>query len=298
MDVFLDGTNDWETIVEQRVVVGLGEVLWDMFPTGPQFGGAPANFACAAARQLGPEAKVEMVSAVGPDSLGADAIAALKRQGVGINGVQVGKLATGQVIVQLDVDGQATYRFADQQAWDEIRWTVDLENLARRCAVVCFGSLAQRNPVSRGTIEKFVSNAQQAYRLFDINIRRPYFSAEVALAGMRLANVAKLNEDELPIVGSLIEASGDWREVARRIRERFDLQYLAVTRGADGALLLSAGEEHFAVAPKIEVASTVGAGDAYAAALVAGMLARKSVPEINQRAVELAADVCSRKIGS
>ena len=283
--------------MEQKVVVGLGEVLWDMFPTGPQFGGAPANFAGAAARELGTGAKVEMVSAVGPDALGTEAIATLKRRGVGVNGVQVGELPTGQVLVTLDAHGQATYRFADQQAWDEIHWSANLDDLARRCDVVCFGSLAQRNPVSRGTIEKFLSIAQQAYRLFDINIRPPHFSVEVALAGMRLANVAKLNEDELPVVGSLIEARGDWREVARQVQKGFDLEYLAVTRGAEGALLLSAREEHFAAAPKIDVISTVGAGDAYAAALVAGILARQSVPEINQRAIRLAADVCCQTIG-
>lgn len=279
--------------MERPLVVGLGEILWDMFPTGPQFGGAPANFACAAARQLGDTAMVEMVSAVGPDDLGTQAIAALAGQGVGSQCVQVGTLPTGQVLVSLDAKGLATYRFAEQQAWDEIHWDSDLERLARACQVVCFGTLAQRTHVSRATIEKFLTVAQQAFRLFDINIRQPYFSPEVALTGLRLANVVKLNEEELPVVGGFIGASGDWRAVAKQIRERFQLQYLAVTRGAEGAYLLSSEQEHFAAAPAIQVTSTVGAGDTYAAALVAGILAGRSIPEINQAAVILAANVCS-----
>ncbi|MDP1562616.1 MAG: PfkB family carbohydrate kinase [Pirellulaceae bacterium] len=279
--------------MERPLIVGLGEILWDMFPTGPRFGGAPANFACAVSRQLGSAAHVEMVSAVGPDRLGTQALDELRNRGVGIQNVHVGKLPTGQVLVDLDAQGQATYRFAEQQAWDEIGWNTALDRLAQKCAVVCFGTLAQRRPGSRATIEKFVATAQQAYRLFDINIRQPHFSSDVALTGLRLANVVKLNEDELPIVGGLIGVSGDWQEVARNVRRQFDLQYLAVTRGADGAFLLSPDQENFAAAPVVDAVSTVGAGDAYAAALVAGMLEGKSVPEINQRAVALAAKVCS-----
>lgn len=279
--------------MERPLIVGLGEILWDVFPTGPRFGGAPANFACAVARQWGAAANVELVSAVGPDRLGTQALDELRSRGIGTQNVQVGTLPTGQVLVELDALGQATYRFAEQQAWDEIGWNNQLKQLAQKCSIVCFGTLAQRRPVSRATIEKFVGTAQQAYRLFDINIRQPHFSSDVALTGLSLANVVKMNEDELPIVGDLVGVSGDWREVAREIRRQFDLQYLAVTRGADGAFLLSPDQEDFAAAPVVETISTVGAGDAYVAALVAGVLEGKSVSEINQRAVALAAKVCS-----
>jgi fructokinase len=274
------------------LIVGLGEILWDMFPSGPRFGGAPANFAMATAKQLAGVAQVQMVSAVGSDDLGKQATQELQVQNVDVAFVQIGSLPTGQVLVQLDDQGRASYRFAEQQAWDEIRWTSDLENLAQRCSVVCFGTLAQRKPLSRTTIQAFVKTAQHAIRLFDINIRQPHFSDEVALNGLRLANVVKLNEEELPVVAGLTGVDGEWREVARQIRRHWGLRYLAVTRGAEGALLLSADEEHFAPAPTVQVASTVGAGDAYAAALVAGILRGDSVHEINTRAVSIAADVC------
>jgi fructokinase len=264
-----------------------------MFPSGPRFGGAPANFAVAAAKRLGRTAEIQMASAVGSDLLGSRAIEALQGHGVGVSCIQVGTRPTGQVLVQLDRQGQASYRFAEHQAWDEIVWNANLESLAKRCAVVCFGTLAQRNRVSRTTIQLFVETAQQAIRLFDINIRQPYFSNEVALAGLKIANVVKLNEEELPMVAQLTGFAGEWREVARQIREYWGLRFLAVTRGAEGALLLTADEEHFAPAPSVQVVSTVGAGDAYAAALVAGILRGDRVQEINTQAVSMAADACT-----
>lgn len=274
------------------VIVGLGEILWDLLPSGPRFGGAPANFACAAARLMGDSAQVHMVSAVGEDALGDQALAELRQRGVNREHVQCNAWPTGRVHVSLDAAGVAQYEFGADEAWDHLAWQDSLASLAQNCQAVCFGTLAQRSEPSRIVIERFVSAAKHAWRVFDINIREPFFSMPIALSSLQIANVVKLNEDELPQVAALVGVSGHEPDVARQIRQRLQLDYLAVTRGPRGAWLLS--EEGFSdvAAPPTPVANTVGAGDAFTAALVQGLLRHDSLEQINQHAVAVASAVC------
>lgn len=275
-----------------RVIVGLGEILWDLLPSGPRFGGAPANFACAAARLLGDSAEVHLVSAVGEDALGDQALEELRTRGVHPDHVQRNPWPTGRVHVTLDAVGVPQYEFGTGEAWDHLAWNPGLARLAQTCSAVCFGTLGQRSDPSRIVIERFTSAAKQAWRIFDINIREPFFSMPIALASLQIANVVKLNEDELPQVAALVGVSGPEPEMARQIRQRLQLDYLAVTRGPRGAWLVA--EEGFSdvAAPPVKATNTVGAGDAFTAALVQGLLRRDSLDAINRHAVAVASAVC------
>jgi len=281
-----------ESETNRPVIVALGEILWDCFPSGPRFGGAPANFAQAAARRLQGMADVHLVSAVGHDALGDRALAQLQQAGVGTDHVQTNPWPTGQVSVSLDAAGIATYQFGENQAWDYLTWTPGLVRLAQASQVVCFGTLGQRSEASRIVIERFVSAAKNAWRVLDINIREPYFSIPIGLSSLQIANVVKLNEEELPQVAAMVGVADSAREMAKQIRQRLQLAYLAVTRGPHGAWLLS--EEGFSevAAPPVADPNTVGAGDAFTAALVEGLLRGDSLASINEHAVAVASEAC------
>ncbi len=185
-------------------IVGLGEVLWDLFPDGPQFGGAPANFACHAA-MLGADASV--ISQVGDDELGERAIAALRQHDVATRYVgRTGDHATGTVRVELDDAGRPQFEISEDAAWDHIPWSDDLEGLARRADGVCFGTLAQRGETSRGTIRWFLqATGQDCLRILDVNLRRPFFDDRVVLDSLRLASALRLNDEELPVLASMCD---------------------------------------------------------------------------------------------
>lgn len=274
------------------VVVGLGEVLWDVFPDGPRFGGAPANYACHAA-SLGADSR--MVSAVGRDDLGERALQALRDQGVETSEVQRSDYPTGVVHIQLDVEGKASYEFLDNTAWDHLEWLTELASLAERTAAVCFGTLGQRSRDSRETIQRFVrATPVSCLRIFDINLRPPFYANDTILESLHIANILKLNDDELPIVAKLCGLGGTNRDMMRSLAERFDLQLVALTRGASGALLVRGEQasDHAGVATS--VIDTVGAGDSFTAAMTLGLLAGRDLESINDRASRVAAFVCSQ----
>lgn len=274
-------------------IVGAGEILWDLFPSGPQFGGAPANFACHAAA-LGVEAHV--FGAVGDDDLGRGAIAALRSHGVGTDYVAVDpNRPTGTVAVAADESGTARYEFAVDAAWDRMTWRDELDALAARTDAVCFGTLGQRDGRSRETIRRFVHAAPaECLRVFDVNLRPPFFDAAVVLESLELADVLKLNDDELPILATFLGISGDETELLSRIADRFQLRLVALTRGPHGAALFHEGRLHDRPGRRVEVADTVGAGDAFAAALTAGLLRRDDLDLVLERAVDVATFVCTR----
>jgi len=281
--------------VEQLpTIVGLGETLWDVFPDGARLGGAPLNFCCSAAELAGAAARVVMVSAVGNDEFGQPAIDALAVHQVDTSCVQRNDQPTGQVLVELDDAGVASYRFADDGAWDQLLWNEDLRQLAASCQAVCFGTLGQRSEHSRRTIQRFVgATADFALRILDVNLRAPFFSDDVIRESLALANVLKLNEDELPHLASLFGISGTHVEVMRQLAQQFQLRSVALTRGANGAILLSDDVESDLPGIEVKVADTVGAGDAFTAAMTLGLLAERSVDRINQHAIATAAFVCS-----
>lgn len=276
-------------------IVGLGEILWDVFPDGPRFGGAPSNFACSAAELARDTATVSVVSGVGDDELGHNALRELESHNVNTDCVQVRSEPTGQVFVELDEQGVASYKFAENTAWDNLEWTDALHDLAGSCDAVCFGTLGQRNESSRNVIRRFLGEtSDDALRIFDINLRAPYYNNQVILELLQLANVLKLNDDELPHLASICGVEGDETEMLRRLHDQFQLRSIALTRGSNGAVILRGKEISNLSGRPVEVADTVGAGDAFTAAMTLGLLRGDSVEEINQRAIRTAAFVCSK----
>lgn len=280
---------------QESLIVGLGETLWDVFPDGPKLGGAPLNYACSASELAGSKANVALVSAVGSDELGRNAVQAVRQHGVDNSYVQTIDKPTGQVLIELDSDGVASYEFVSDTAWDALRWNPGLQQLATRTSAVCFGTLGQRSSQSRATIRKFVAaTSSDTLRVLDVNLRPPHYDNQVILESLELANLLKLNDDELPILAELCGAQGNDVEVSRQLAERYQLRYVAVTRGAGGGLLVSSDAVSDQPGVPVEVADTVGAGDAFTAALTLGLLAGHDLDRVNQNAVTVASFVCSQ----
>lgn len=278
-------------------IVGLGEILWDVFPDGPRFGGAPANAACSAAELAADAAEVFMVSGLGDDALGNEALAALHSHRVATSHVQRTGWPTGRVDVTLDAAGMASYRFAEDSAWDHVAWCDALESLAACCDAVCFGTLGQRGQTSRDTIRQFVTTVQAAreaaLRVLDINLRPPYDDDTVILESLELANVLKLNDDELPRVCQLCGIPAEPEEALSTLAQRYQLQAVALTRSSKGGLLIRGGEISDLPGTPVNVADTVGAGDAYTAAMILGLLAGRDAASINAHAIAVASFACT-----
>jgi fructokinase len=274
------------------VVVGLGEILWDVFPEGKQLGGAPLNFShhCA---QLGAEAYP--VSAVGPDADGAEIRQILAAKNLPDLHVQTDPAhPTGRVNVTLK-EGKPTYEILRDVAWDYIRFDENLRNLAARADAACFGSLAQRNSASREAIHAFLDAMRpDSLRIFDINLRQDFYSREIIESSLRRANILKLSDEELPVLAAMFDLPGDASAQLRRLRELFDLRLVAYTRGGSGSLLLTATESSDHLGLPTEVLDTVGAGDSFTATLCTGLLQNLPLAEINIRANQVAAFVCSQ----
>ncbi len=275
-------------------VVGIGEVLWDLLPAGPQFGGAPANVAIHAVALGG---HGSLVSAVGGDDAGVEARDRLSEADVEQRAVtSVWDRPTGVVRVTLDAAGHPSYDIATGSAWDEIPWTNQVADVVARAEAVCFGSLAQRSPVSRATIRRAVAEARgAAWRLFDVNLRQAWYDAEVLDASLPLANAVKLNDEELPVVARLCGVGGVTAdEQLHGLVTKYDLALAALTCGPRGAILLTPAERVTAPATATVVADTIGAGDAFTATLLVGLLWEAPLAEIATRANAVAAYVCSQ----
>ena len=278
----------------ERTLVGLGEVLWDMLPEGKQVGGAPANFAYIS-RALGHHGGV--ASRVGRDALGKELLTRLAELKLDTSFVQLdSKHPTGLVSVTLDGEGQPEYEIARNVAWDDLEWTPEWQRLAAKAEAICFGSLAQRSVASRETIRAFLGATRpDAIRIFDVNLRQNFFSAELLARSLRLANVAKLNDVELPVVMRALGIScDDEKSSAERLLREFGLTLVCVTRGRYGSLLVREGEcdEHSGFAVRVE--DLVGAGDAFAAALADHLLRGSSLQVMNEAANRMGAWVASQ----
>ena len=279
-------------MMENRIIVGLGEALWDCLPEGRKIGGAPANFAYHAS-QFGYEAHA--VSAVGNDALGDETIEALKTNGLKLCMPRV-DFPTGQVLVSLDEDGVASYDIKEGSAWDNIPFTPEMEQLAGRCSAVCFGSLAQRNEVSRNAIYRFLNATPKGcMRIFDINLRQNFYSKEVIQESLRRCNVMKINDEELVIIGRMFGYPGlDIENKCWLILGKYNLDMLVLTCGVNGSYVFSKGAMSFLETPKVEVADTVGAGDSFTGAFVASILSGKTTPEAHRIGVNVSAYVCTQ----
>jgi fructokinase len=271
-----------------HLILGIGELLWDILPSGPLLGGAPANFTVMAGR-LGNHAVI--LSRIGRDDLGRGAVAKLDFMPVDTSVLQVDSVQpTGQVTVEF-VQGEPRYTIHEPAAWDFLLVTDEWFQLAERADALCFGSLAQRRETSRDTIQDLAAAASaRCIRIFDVNLRPPFVSSEVLQESLGLATVVKMNEEELPQVLQLLglpgEGRGDpahLRSGASRLLVEFpDLQLAAVTRGSRGSVLVTREEWHEHPGFPVQMADGVGAGDAFTAALAHYLLKGAPLAVLNE----------------
>jgi fructokinase len=278
----------------KRYVVGLGEVLWDVLPEGKKLGGAPANFAYHAGQFLGMDNTIA-VSALGEDKLADETIEALREHGLNDLLPRV-PYPTGTVQVQLDEQGIPTYDIKENVAWDNIPFDDDIAQIARNCRAVCFGSLAQRNVVSRTTIQKFLdATPHDCLKIFDINLRQQFYTQEILRESFQRCNILKINDEELVLIGRMFGYPGlDIENKCWLILGKYNLDMLVLTCGTNGSYVFTPGHVSFQETPKVKVADTVGAGDSFTGSFVGSILNGKSVSEAHRTAVQVSAYVCTQ----
>ena len=276
---------------KKPLIIGIGELLWDVLPTGKKAGGAPVNFAYHAARFGGDS---YAISAVGNDPLGAEIIEEIDRIGIGYVIERV-DYPTGTVIVELR-DGIPNYTIIEGVAWDHIPLTEEMKQLAEHADAVCFGTLAQRSEESRITIQRLLSHVpEEALRVYDINLRQHYYTRELIVASLRHCNVFKINDEELELLRGLFDLESDtMHDFCRRFVKLYNLRYLILTAGANYSAVFTPDEESFIDTPRVEVVDTVGAGDSFTGAFIASILTGHPLAEAHRIAVDHAAFVCTR----
>lgn len=285
METRLDLRND--------LVIGMGEVLWDLLPEGKKLGGAPANFAYHVS-QFGLHGCV--VSAVGDDLLGREIVDSFTSRGLD-HLIATVPYPTGTVLVELDRAGVPQYEIMENVAWDNIPFTARLEALARHTGAVCFGSLAQRGEVSRRTINRFLDampGDDARLVVFDVNLRQEFYDREILDSSMSRCNILKINDEELETVSRMFGLPGiDFQENCRALLAGYNLKMLILTCGVNGSYVFTPGDVLFQPTPLVEVADTVGAGDSFTAAFIASILKGRSVAEAHSIAVLTSAYVCT-----
>jgi fructokinase len=273
-------------------VIGIGEILWDVFPERKILGGAPANFAYHVS-QFGLNSYA--VSAIGNDLLGKEILDSLAEKQLNFL-IENVEFPTGTVQVTLDEKGVPQYEICENVAWDNIPFTQQSEELARICDAACFGSLAQRNAVSRAVIRKFLELVpDSALKIFDINLRQHFYAKEIIENSLKYCNILKINDDEVAVVAKLF----DWQElseeaVCKKILDYYSLKMVILTKGAIGSYVLTPDATSYMDTPKVHVADTVGAGDSFTGAFVAALLNGESVRNAHKLAVEVSAYVCTQ----
>lgn len=278
--------------MEKRFVVGLGEALWDVLPEGKKIGGAPANFAYHAAQQ---GLDTIAVSALGKDELGDETLKTFNENGLTYLMPRV-DYPTGTVQVELDSEGVPTYDIKEGVAWDNIPLSQEMLDIAKNAKAVCFGSLAQRNDVSRHSIQEFLKNTpKDCLSIFDINLRQNFYTKEVIEDSLKLCNILKINDEELVTIGRLFGYPGlDMENKCWLILGKYNLDMLVLTCGVNGSYVFTPGMVTFQETPKVEVADTVGAGDSFTGTFCASILKGLSVAEAHKRAVKVSAYVCTQ----
>lgn len=272
------------------VIIGVGELLWDMLPEGKRAGGAPINFVYHATR-LG--AQGYAVSAVGNDALGDEILAELEKSGIKYC-ISRNDHPTGHVKVVLN-DGIPSYDIVEGVAWDYLTASAEAEELVKRADAVCFGTLALRSPQSKQAIETLLSFASKdALRFFDVNLRGNYYSAELIDELLKKANVFKINDDEIEVLKKLFGFSGTVDEICRTFISRYGLKYMIFTAGDKFSAIYTPSEKSWLPTPKVKVADTVGAGDSFSGAFVYNILTGKSLAEAHKAAVDIAAFVSTK----
>ena len=286
-----------------KYVVGIGEALFDCLPEGRKLGGAPANFAYHVS-QFGLNGCA--ISAIGDDELGEEIVETFEKVDLRYVLPRV-EQPTGTVMVTLDDKGIPQYDICLGVAWDNIPLTDEMLDIARNAEAICFGSLAQRSETSRRTIHAFLDAAPRtAMKVFDINLRQRWYTAEVIAESLNRANVLKINDEELDVVATMLlgiptipgkliaEDPEKTRLVCRDLIAKYNLKMLILTCGAIGSYVFTEDEESYISTPKVVVADTVGAGDSFTATFVARMLQGKSIREAHENAVQVSAFVCTQ----
>lgn len=275
-----------------KVIVGLGEALWDCLPDGSKLGGAPANFAYHAS-QFGNEAYA--ISAIGNDALGDQTLKEFEEKHLKYVMPRV-DYPTGTVQVELDEEGIPTYDIKQNVAWDNIPFTPEIENVAKHCGCVCFGSLAQRNKISRDTIHRFIdSTPKTCLKIFDINLRQNFYTKEIIQDSFKACDILKINDEELVTIGRLFGYPGlDIENKCYLILGKYNLKMLVLTCGTNGSYVFAPGVKSFQPTPKVEVDDTVGAGDSFTGSFASAILAGMPIKEAHKLAVEVSAFVCTQ----
>ena len=281
--------------MDDKVIVGIGEALWDVLPEGKKIGGAPANFAYHVS-QFGLESCA--VSAVGDDELGKEIRSNFEEKKLQML-IETVPYPTGTVQVEIDKLGVPQYDIKENVAWDNIPFTPQIEELAHRTKAICFGSLAQRSKVSRNTIEQFIEampKTEDTLIVFDVNLRQSFYSREVLDRSMKRCNVLKINDEELITISRMLGYQGtDLQSKCWILLGRYHLKMLILTCGVNGSYVFTPGSMSFIATPKVKVADTVGAGDSFTGAFVASILKGLSVADAHQKAVNVSAFVCTQR---
>lgn len=281
-------------MTERPIIIGVGELLWDLFPSGKQLGGAPANFIFHA-QQLG--ASGYIISAVGNDDNGEEIMRILVQKGMDRRFIgQLDKLPTGTVTVELDAHGVPAYLIHENVAWDYIPLDSSVYQVVENSNAFCFGTLAQRSTGSMNTIQSLLKILPASCLIvFDVNLRQHYFTKGRIEFSLGYANILKLNEEELSIISRLLKIDGSEEDQLKFLLNTYHLQLIALTKGAQGSLLYSGQETSWRDTPEVKVADTVGAGDAFTAAMVVSILKGLPMRTVHQNAVNVSAFVASRK---
>ena len=287
--------------MNMKYVIGLGEVLWDVLPSGRQIGGAPANFAFHVS-QFG--LPVRVVSAIGDDELGAETRQVFARRHLQAIMPSLPQ-PTGTVLAQIDETGVAHYHFPDDVAWDNISFTPEMERVAQNTQAVCWGSLAQRSECSRRSILKFVDTVPSGrgqYKIFDINLRQNFYTKEIIIDSLQRANVLKINDEELVIVARMFGLQGtDLEAKCRTLLTEYQLDMVILTCGENGSYIFTPaceanplGGTSFMETPHVKVSDTIGAGDSFTGTFVASLIEGLGIREAHARAVRVSAYVCTQ----
>ncbi len=278
--------------IDKKYCVGLGEILFDVLPTGAQLGGAPANFAYHAGQH---GLRSVAVSAIGKDELGEEALSILDEKKLQYVLPRV-DYPTGTVQVTLDAEGVPTYDIKQGVAWDNIPFNDDIKNIAANCGAVCWGSLAQRSKASRNSIYVFLDNTPaDCLKIFDINLRQNFYDKDIICESLKRCNVLKINDEELITLGRLFGYPGlDIEDKCWLILGKYNLDMLVLTCGVNGSYVFAPGSMSFRETPKVNVVDTVGAGDSFTGTFCASLLHGNSIAEAHRKAVEVSAYVCTQ----
>jgi fructokinase len=286
--------NPYKSMDRKSRVVGIGEILWDLFPQGKILGGAPANFVY---HSHALDTEGVLISAVGNDLYGREILEEIKERGIANEFLQLKFYSpTGSVNVKIDENGKPTYIIKENVAWDFIEYTPSLRKLAEEAGAVCFGTLAQRSEISRSTIMKFLKHTdEKCLKIFDINLRGNFYNKEIIFESLKAANCLKLNDEELVIISEIFGIGGNEADILKTLLKNYGLKFIALTKGRGGSCFFSEDLLHDIPARNINIIDTVGAGDAFTAALVVSLLRGCDPVEAHNNAADLAGYVCTKQ---